>query len=74
MNIIVGVQSEQGMEIMGTKEGKPLVFTNEEQAVEFLTKETGLTEEIIALMFSFADVTDEELAEINEAMAEQVGN
>jgi hypothetical protein len=72
MNIIIGVQGQDGMEIMGTKEGKPLIFENEELAVEFLLKETDLDKGIIKTLFVFADITEEDLTEITKAMGEMV--
>lgn len=65
MKIIVGQESEQGIEIVGNKEeNTPLVFDTAEEAVDYMVQETNLPIPLVSAIFNFYEVTDEELAEM----------
>ena len=71
MKIIVGVQKEQGVELVGNLEGTaPLTFENEQEALDFMVKESKMPEEFIKMLFQFYELTDEELADLIAKNAE----
>lgn len=67
MKIIVGQTNEQGVQIMANDEGNaPLVFEDMEDATSFVVEATKLPPELVAVLFQFYEITDEELQELVE--------